>query len=468
MRENVMEALSDATRFRLILGLLFAAMTSADAAGGEVAATEHHLRIGWAQTEITPPRTVALVGQAHIRLGIPGEAHDSLMATAMAVESVGGGQAMLVSLDLVGAYDLGLRLREFIAEQPTDDRLAGLDLEHLIVFATHTHTAPYLSNKKGIPEGTMNGDEYRAFLRPKLADLVARAWHGRKTASLATTQATAAVGFNRIALYDDGRARMYGDTSLPSFVRMEGPVDHTAELMYTWDEDGALTGILINLASPSQVLEHETYLSADYWGEVRKQMRESPAIPDDAFVLPMCGAAGDQSPRDLQNPRLTKEDTHGHKGTRAIGQLVTEAVVAALPRAAENKTAAPVVTNATAAFDLPRKPERDNEPFPVVLHALRIGDAVVVDPPFELYTAYGLEIKERSPARQTFIAQLASGPAYGRYLPTLEAIPGGAYGSRTTNGQVGPDGGRILVDRTVDLIDELFPNKSTPKNQVNR
>lgn len=416
------------------------------------------VRIGWAQVEITPLRPVSIVGQNYIRIGLPQETHDPLTATAMAIDSLApdGGQAVLVSLDLVGAYDLGLRLREYLAQQPTDARLNGLDLNNLIMFATHTHTGPHLSNKAGIPEGTMNGDEYRAFLWPKLADLIARAWEGRRPSSLATTQATAAIGFNRIALYDDGHAKMYGDTSLPNFVRMEGPVDHTAELLYVWDESETLTGILINVACPSQVVESKKYLSADYWHEARNLLRAHPDIPDDVYILPMCGAAGDQAPRDLENHSLTHEQTRGHEGAKMVGEIVTQTVANALPKAVAKRNAVPIVANAMSSFDLPRKPEQGDEPFPVVLHALRIGDVVVVDNQFEFYTAYGLEIKQRSAAKQTFIAQLASGPAYGMYLPTPQAIPGGAYGSCPPNGQVGPEGGRILVDQTVELINTLF------------
>jgi len=391
-----------------------------------------------------------------MRIADPSEANDPLAATAMAIEAPGGEQAVLVSLDLVATYDLGLRLREYLAAQPADHRLEGFDLDRLIMFATHTHTAPYLSNKQGIPSGVMNGDEYRAYLWPKLSDLIAQAWHGRASASLATAQATAPVGFNRIVVYRDGSAAMYGDTTRPDFLKMEGPVDHTVELIYTWDAEGKFSGVLINVASPSQVVESRKRLSADFWHEVRTQLRQHPAVPDNLFVLAMCGAAGDQSPRDLENRELTREDTHGTAGMQRIGRLLTEAVTGALPAAESRRTHTPVLDFAVRSFDLPRKEGRGDDPFPVVLHALRIGDAVVVDNPFELYTAYGLEIKKRSAASQTFIAQLASGPAYGMYLPTAEALPGGAYGSRLKNGQVGPEGGRILVDQTIELIDSLF------------
>jgi hypothetical protein len=54
---------------------------------------------------------------------------------------------------------------------------------------------------------------------------------------------------------------------------------------------------------------------------------------------------------------------------------------------------------------------------------------------------------------QTFVIQLA-GP--GSYLPTEKAVKGGGYSAIVQSTVVGPEGGQILVDRTVTLINEMF------------
>ncbi len=92
--------------------------------------------------------------------------------------------------------------------------------------------------------------------------------------------------------------------------------------------------------------------------------------------------------------------------------------------------------------------------FPVELHALRIGDAAIAVNPFELYLDYGLQIKARSRAEQCLIAQLANDR--GRYLPTAAAVRGGAYGSRVEDNNVGPEGGAVLVEETLALINSLW------------
>jgi hypothetical protein len=87
------------------------------------------------------------------------------------------------------------------------------------------------------------------------------------------------------------------------------------------------------------------------------------------------------------------------------------------------------------------------------IHVIRLGDVAICTNQFELFTDFGIRIQARSKALQTFIIQLA-GP--GTYLPTSKAVGGGGYSAVCQSNSVGPEGGQILVDRTVKLIDDMF------------
>ena len=103
---------------------------------------------------------------------------------------------------------------------------------------------------------------------------------------------------------------------------------------------------------------------------------------------------------------------------------------------------------------------QQSEPTPTYeteLHVLRIGDAVVCTNQFELFTDFGIRIKARSKAVQTFVVQLA-GP--GTYLPTEKAVRGGHYSAVVHSSLVGPEGGDVLVDRTVNLINSLWSDSN--------
>lgn len=107
----------------------------------------------------------------------------------------------------------------------------------------------------------------------------------------------------------------------------------------------------------------------------------------------------------------------------------------------------------------------EEKTYELELHVLRLGDVAIATNPFELFLDYGVEIEARSPAVQTFLIQLAAtGEKHAYYLPTRRAVAGGAlddkpftnYSATVITNVVGPEGGQVLVDRTVETIQELW------------
>lgn len=92
--------------------------------------------------------------------------------------------------------------------------------------------------------------------------------------------------------------------------------------------------------------------------------------------------------------------------------------------------------------------------YPMELHVIRLGDIALATNPFELFLDFGVRMKARSRAEQTFLVQLACDSA--GYLPTAKAAAAGGYGAEIPSNKVGPEGGQLLVDRTVAIIDTLF------------
>ncbi|MFN2352411.1 MAG: hypothetical protein ABR497_10740, partial [Kiritimatiellia bacterium] len=73
--------------------------------------------------------------------------------------------------------------------------------------------------------------------------------------------------------------------------------------------------------------------------------------------------------------------------------------------------------------------------------------------PFEYYVDFGMRIKARSPAAQTFIVQLAGN---GSYVPTQRAITGKSYGAVPASTPVGPEGGQDVVEETLNRLQKLW------------
>jgi hypothetical protein len=114
---------------------------------------------------------------------------------------------------------------------------------------------------------------------------------------------------------------------------------------------------------------------------------------------------------------------------------------------------------------LDRYEEQKKTPQPVratTVHVVRLGDVVICTNPFELFAAYGIQLKSRSPANQTFVIQLVGGGPCC-YVPTERAVRGGGYSAIIQSNEIGPKGGQMLVDETLKLIDGMWakPNSGS-------
>ena len=54
----------------------------------------------------------------------------------------------------------------------------------------------------------------------------------------------------------------------------------------------------------------------------------------------------------------------------------------------------------------------------------------------------------------TFIVQLANGT--GTYLPTSRAEAGGGYSAIVQSNSVGSEGGQVLVEKTLEMINDVM------------
>jgi len=454
--------------------------------------------VGAATTSITPDKPVALSGQFHTR--ISRGVDNPVTATAVAIEAREGDrsldQAIMVSCDLV-AIRAGVQER---FRQALKERLPDFDPRKAFLNATHTHTAPVLVERwyaADIPEkGVMRGPEYVEFLVARLADVAARAWEGRRAGAVSWTYGHAVVGRNRRVAYADGRARMYGPTNRRDFRSLEGYEDHGVDMLFFWDAERKLKALAICLACPSQEVEGRSTINADFWHDVREMLRAKHGA--DLCVLAWCGPAGDQSPHVLWY-KAAEERMRQLRGLSRTGELarrIVAAVEETLPLARKDIRPAPRFVHRVFEAKVPFRKitERDlaeakarlatlrkkdkltpreraalyrdpliierferqkTDPFyHFEMHVLRLGDVAIATNPFELYLDYGVRIKARSRAVQTFLVQLACDS--GLYLPTPRAIRGGHYSTSLHTAPVGPEGGDALVDQTVAAINALW------------
>ncbi|MCX8038597.1 MAG: hypothetical protein N3D11_16395 [Candidatus Sumerlaeia bacterium] len=467
----------DMTLPRLFFCLVLAAMNGA--------ASE--LRIGAATISITPDKPIALAGQFHTR--ISRGVDNPITATAVAIEAREDDrrvdEAIFLSADIAVFYpSIPGPLREKLRA-----KLPQFDPRKLVMTATHTHTSAVTEEGNyDIPkEGVMQPREYAAFMIERLTEVCARAWNQRQPGGVSWGLGHAVVGHNRRAVYADGTAKMYGDTSLSAFRSIEGSEDHGLELLFFWDKHEKLLAAGINVECPSQEVEQRSTINADFWHDVREQL-------NGLFVLGWPGACGDISPHRMYRKaaeermlklrgltytqeigrriarevkdvcELTRRDirtdvpfTHKVEDLALPVRRVTEKEVAEARKEIEALKKKGDKSRRVAWYQktIDRYRTQDKEPsFTVEVHVLRIGDIAVATNPFELFHDYGVQMKARSKAEQTFVIELTGG--WGRYLPTARAVAGGGYSAVVQSGMVGPEGGQRLVDRTVEMINAMW------------
>ena len=265
-----------------------------------------NLKIGWGKRELSMEGPVLIPGQMYMR--VSEGVHDPLFATALCVDN-GQDCVIFCTADVVVLRGGVIGI--------TRDKVAALcpelPVDKIIMGATHTHSGGCVTDT---PEKTPDGQEiypgakYRDYFTTQCAEAIVQAWNSRSSAGMAYGYGYAVVAHSRRSTYmydystkktnnvaPNGHAVMYGKTNDEWFAGFEAGADHFLNLMFTFDENRKLTGIVVNVPCPSQLSEHFTKFSADYWHNVREMIARE--YGEEVYVLPQCAAAGDLSPRIL-------------------------------------------------------------------------------------------------------------------------------------------------------------------------
>lgn len=344
--------------------------------GTEPSDIKNYLNIGWASSDITPDKPVLIAGQFYARVseGIM----DPVTVTAMAVES-GEGQpsekAIIISCDLVSIND-GTRqnsdnsLLGTVRKKLTQS-IEGINPEQILINATHTHSAPYCGPQEssveiyGVELDAMPPSECLKYISEKIVSTAEEAWNNRKPGGISYGLRHAVSGHNRLQSGFSGKSLMAGSTNRKDFSHIEGYEDHSVNLLYTWDVDKNLTGVIINVASPSQVSRQEFVITADYWHDTRVELHKR--LGKDIFILPQCSAAGDQMSHTLIGEKAearmqkimfgdTIKTGNVRKGLKMqIALQISDAVTSILPYMKENIDYKPVFRHQMEVAELSRR-----------------------------------------------------------------------------------------------------------------
>jgi neutral ceramidase len=476
-------------------------------AGAMPALADGVLRVGVAEADITPPNGFLVAGYYTERIATG--SIDPLKARAMVFRTEQA-QAAVVTCDLTDiAADLTAEVRRRASAR------TGIPAEHIILTATHSHTAPdytkdlydYLGTNR---EAAKNERLYAAKLVGGIVDAIADAHAHADPAILevGTARQETPVSFNRRFLMRDGSVRTWMNLENPEVLRPAGPIDPNVGLLLVRSASGQPRGLLCNFALHLDTVGG-TLWSADYPYYIEQTARK--VLDPKLVFLFGNGCCGDINHVDPSKKERNKTDY--------IGRSLAKTVQSALPSlrrvehpglrvrratvpvplqevtAEQVAQARPMLLDARAGkqvefFDLVRaykavmldqlrhktpqtKPSElinwglsrtwagVGDHLPVEVTVLAFGhDLAVVFLPGEIFVELGLAIKQASPFKTTLIVELAN-CAETIYVPTRVAYAGGGY--EAINSAVKPGAGEMLAEAAVRLLAEIAKEVSRPK-----
>jgi len=172
-------------------------------------------------------------------------------------------------------------------------------------------------------------------------------------------------------------------------------------MLFCWDSDGKLTGIILNVACPAQVTEAKYFVSADYWSEVRNQINAR--FPEDVYVLAQCSAAGDISPRDLATGyKAAEPNMWDIPGMVEIGKRLVRTVDEAYAEAQYNIQTKVVFNHAVKDIHLPTRnvSKEEYEKALKTVNEIRSREPEDPNSPATAWNRFLQEIKENEKSKE--------------------------------------------------------------------
>jgi hypothetical protein len=439
------------------------------------------LHAGFARRDLTPPiGTPALYGvTAFVR-----EIWDPLYVTALVLRE-GEEQAVVVGADICAF------LRRPYQEICAAISLAlGLPADHVVLNASHSHCAPYLSTELQDlldPYGLKALDPtYARYAQEQIVEAVRDAAAAVGPVYLSAGRGTVErVASNRRPKLPNGHTiHRYGRPPEEWRALPEGLIDPEVQVVRFDDPHGSPIGAVINYACHPTAAGGglQPWISADFVGY---GLRSVETALGDAPCLFLQGTAGNIGTGKwvAATPR---------QDTEAMGQRFAAGILRALPALqpvvpgplqvlcrqvllsfdpfpplpelerrleaavtaveagpADDQLAGAVVAPADALIVARRAQEFQQ----ASVLGITLGDLAIACLPAEVFVEFGLAIKERSPFRHTMVAAYNDNSL--QYIPTAAAFPEGEFEVDGGWRYIASGAGEALLECTVRVLTEL-------------
>lgn len=423
-----------------------------------------NLRAGVAKKEITPPIGTYLSGYIR-RFGSSTGIHDPLWASILWVTD-GNDQVLFISLDVMNISEgFSSQAKAVIAQE------TGIAEGNILMAAIHTHSAPGIHIFR---DGSIRDIKWEKEVLRTLVEGSKEARRRSQKALFGAATGQATIGTNR---------RKSG-----------GSVDPQLTMAGFFEESKQLFALIANYGCHPVVLAEDNLLiSADYVGYFRSQLEKS--FTSEVTTLFFTGATGDVDPvergsfqaaeklaevlsneaRQLISKMKFQSDTQIKTGRIKLeipydwipsadeaDKIYNENLFAYRDALKNNDKVEAKIRKAFLLWAeelkkcvLDRKLPGSIE---CELQALKLGEAVFLAFPFELFSSLSLELRRSSGIECLFLAGYANG--YQGYLPDDRSFREGGYEIEDSFKYTGllvfsAQGGNAFLEKALTLLEKV-------------
>lgn len=421
--------------------------------GPGTATVQAEFRAGAAIIDVTPEKLPAIVNGG-LRSRSVGEVKTRLNARALAL-SDGATKLVIVVVD---SCMLPRPLLDEVKKLASDR--TGVPMDHLLISATHTHSAP----ASMACLGTDIDPDYVPLVKLKIVDAIAAALSKMQPAQIGFGKENAAAftalrrWIRRPDLIADDpfgnptvRATMHAGSNWDNVTGESGPEDPDLSIVSIQSTSGEPIAVLANFSM--HYFSGERGLSADYFGLFSNGLKQQIA-PDSDFVGMMShGCSGDIWRRDYAHPEtwdssltidqyasgllnIAMQIYQKIQYRSDIDLAMAEQRMTLNYRAPDKQLLEWSERIVAELGDLPPTTQQEvyameqiilheRQQTEIVVQGIRIGDIGIATTPNETYAITGLKIKASSPLKHNMVIELANGG--DGYIPPPEQHRFGGY-----------------------------------------
>lgn len=421
------------------------------------------LRVGAAAADFVADDSMHIGGSI-----LPGKVQGQegkLRAVATVLEKPGQGKVAIVVCDVLM---MNRDLLDAACEQIQKE--TGIPPSNVLINCTHTHHAPSTVRVHGYDRVSAFCDEVKRKIVQAVKEANAKlsaepcefAFHlGREET----------VGMNSRLMLSDGAIYWIGDRS--DAVRPTGPFDPELPVLVFRGADQTLRALMFNHSTHTIGVRDGRKRSPSFYGLAAQELETELG----GIVSFIEGASGSTHniggatpvPEAINRMKAAVKLALANAKPRSVDRLASlkrpfafrvrrfdearedAAVIAYCQKRSPLSARTTIEVFRTMRKELASQQGQERVTW---LQVVRVGDVAIVGVPAEFFTKLGLDIKNRSPFRHTFIAELAND--WIGYVPDQDAFKLGGYQVWTGfHSYCEPGTGERIVDAAVEMLNEL-------------